>query len=180
FWAGVGLAIYPRGQRRPDAAQDQAPAGPSAPAGPILLYLPSGADAPGSPFPRIAGLPVVERVLRSAFRARYERAIVLADPAIEMKVRKIAREIRGAIDIVTTAEAWRDAVASIPEGTPVTVIGGGTIVSPALLDDAAALTGAGGAREVPAGTEWPVSGVLRVRAGNARDSAVLSRLLSGR
>jgi phosphatidylglycerophosphate synthase len=181
FWAGVGLAVYPRGQQRPHGnTTATVPSEPATRPGPILLYLPSDADAEVSPFARIAGLPIAERVVRSAFRARYERAIVLADPAVADGLTRIAREIPGRVTIVTTGDEWRDTLASIAPGTPVTAIGGGTVVSPALLEDAAALPPADDARDVPAGSEWPVSGVLRLRAAAAADSGALRRLLHQR
>jgi phosphatidylglycerophosphate synthase len=182
FWAGVGLAIYPRGARpSPAPAATKPPPDNLTTSGPILLYLPSDALAAVSPFARVAGLAVAERVMRSAFRARYARVLVLADPAMAPKLSRIARDIRGRTSIVTSEAAWQDALGSIPGQTAVTAIGGGLVVSPALLEDAGSLNVTSQApRDVPAGSEWPVSGVLRVRAEDARDITQLAGLLRER
>jgi phosphatidylglycerophosphate synthase len=119
-----------------------------------------------SPFSRIAGLPVAERVLRSALRAHYGRVIVLIDDETEAGMRRLAREMRGSIQCVRSSE-WRDALGALPADQPVTVIGAGTVVSPALLKDAADVPVEDGVRDVPAGLAWPVSGVLRLRAAEA-------------
>ena len=185
FWAGVGLAIYPRrrteeggrsveigGRRVEDGGRKD---------GALLLYI--AGDGPVSPFERIAGLPIAERVLRSAFRASYAHAIVLADPAIADRLRAMARDIRGDVQIVTTAEAWRAALSSLAPDRPVTAIGPGTVVSPALLEDAAALMPLPVPhlpRDVPAGAAWPLSGVLRLRIEDALDAAALARELGER
>jgi phosphatidylglycerophosphate synthase len=183
FWAGLGLAIYPRG-RRPAAAVTLAPPTDNrGAAGPILLYLPSDAAVRVSAFQRIAGLPIAERVLRSAFRARYDRVVVLADGPLASAVRAVARDIRRDIRIVGNAVEWRRALAAVPPGAPVVAIGAGTVVSPAMLEDAAAAApSAGEARDVAAGAEWPISGVLRVRAEDeiASDSERLAAALRQR
>ena len=181
FWAGVGLAIYPRGLRPvhqdSDAEQTQAPTS----AGPVLLYFPSSVAVQVAPFARVAGLPIAERVLRSAFRARYARVLVMADVELAPRLEKIARDIRGDIRIVSTDDDWSGAIASLPADAHVTVIGAGTVVSPALLEDAAAIAAApGAARDVPAGARWPVSGVLRADAAYARDAVALARELHER
>ena len=181
FWAGVGLAIYPRGLRPvhqdSDAEQTQAPTS----AGPVLLYFPSSVAVQVAPFARVAGLPIAERVLRSAFRARYARVLVMADVELAPRLEKIARDIRGDIRIVSTDDDWSGAIASLPADAHVTVIGAGTVVSPALLEDAAEIAAAPGAvRDVPAGARWPVSGVLRADAAYARDAVALARDLHER
>src|SRR4051812_19236011 len=59
FWAGVGLAIYPRGRHSSSSpAAPQSARGGLTPSGPILLYLPSDAESAVSPFARVAGLPI--------------------------------------------------------------------------------------------------------------------------
>lgn len=182
FWAGLGLAIYPRVRVR------QGSGGPAvrlrhgyggtdgqdddlgSPEGPLLLYLPSDPAVRVSPFTRIAGLPIAERVLRSAFRARYARVIVLADAAVAPALGRLARTIRGDVRIVTTADAWRRLLLALPPDAPATVIGAGTVVSPALLQDAAGmmpLPMRAQPRDVPAGREWPLSGIVRIRVEDA-------------
>jgi len=185
FWAGVGLAIYPRGLR-PATLLEKPPAAPvSGATGPVLLYLPSDPAVRVTPFVRIAGLPVAERVLRSAFRARYARVIVFADAALAPKLARLAREIRGDIRIVTTPDGWKHELAALPAGSDATAMGGGLVVSPALLEDAAArrrgqtpegqAPGSDPGRsfthcDVPAGIEFPISGLLRVPVADAMDA----------
>ena len=181
FWAGVGLAIYPRG-RHPAVTSTITPAPvPSNATGPMLLYIPSDPAVEVSPLTRIAGLPIAERILRSAFRAGYSRVYVVAQDGIASAVRRIARDIDGDVRILADDLSWHDAVAALPDGTQLTVAGAGTVVSPALLQDAAEMaTGAGEIRDVAAGREWPASGLLRMRAVTARDLTVVVRELRTR
>jgi phosphatidylglycerophosphate synthase len=178
FWAGIGLAIYPRGRHRALPATE-APAPIDARSeGPILLYVPADEAVVVSPFARIAGMPIAERVLRSAFRAGYARAYVFADRATAIHVRRLAGGISGDIRIVGTPRDWRDALAALPAASDVSIVGAGTVVSPALLQDAAELvTVPGEVRDVAAGREWPVSGVLRARVEDAADVTLLARQL---
>ena len=181
FWAGVGLAIYPRRQQ-PAAAAPPAPLQMEpASRGPILLYVP-GNNADGvSPFTRIAGLPIAERVLRSAFRAGFARVFVHAGADVSAQLRHMLRDIKGDVRIHSDARDWHRALAALPDDEVVTAIGPGTVVSPALLSDAAALSlRDGDPCDVPAGVDWPVSGVLRMRASAARDASALSDLLRAR
>ena len=189
FWAGVGLAIYPRGAGREARSAGREPRDTGRDiSGPLLLYvLRDGKtgrhdDAPG-PFERLAGLPIAERVLRSACRAAYGRVLVLAGAPDADRLRAIARGAGGDVHIVTTADAWRSALAALPPDTAATAIGPGTVVSPALFEDAAALMPLPvprQPRDVSAGNGWPVSGVLRVRVEDALDPAALARELRDR
>ena len=181
FWAGIGLAIYPRGQQ-PAAATPQPPVRiePAA-RGPILLYLPGEASDGVSPFTRIAGLPIAERVLRSAFRAGYERVFVYANREMASALRRATREVGGDVRIVSDPDDWRRRLAAMPDDGAVTAIGGGTVVSPALLGEAAAVSVRDGdARDVPAGREWPVSGLVRMTAAAGRDVDALGSMLRAR
>ena len=189
FWAGVGLAIYPRRpkQARTGAAAVALSATTSGqPAtGPMLLYFPSDPAVQVSPLSRVAGLPIAERVLRSAFRAGYARVLVFADAALAATLRGIGRDIPGDIRIVTTTAQWHQLLSVLPGDAPATVVGAGLVVSPALLADAAALRPLGeDPGDVPAGKSWPRSGLLRVRAGDAIDvermrSELRTRVISG-
>ena len=181
FWAGLGLAIYPRRQA-PAASVPQPPVhlDPHA-RGPILLYVPADAACGVSPFTRIAGLPIAERVLRSAFRAGYDRAFVYADADVARPLRRIARDIRGDIRIVSDPRDWRRLLESLPGDESVTAVGAATVVSPALLADAASLIARDdNPRDVPAGRDWPVSGVVRVTAAASRDVDALAAHLRDR
>jgi phosphatidylglycerophosphate synthase len=174
FWAGLGLAIYPRGTR--PAAERTITT--TTPIGPFLLYLPTDAAVQVSPFARIAGLPIAERVFRSAFRAHYQRVIVMAGGDVAKTLRRIARHIDGDIQIVTDDNGWQRAIAALPQDAIATAIGAGTVVSPALLEDAVAIVPtAGEPSDVQAGARWPVSGVMRVRIEDAGDATALATAL---
>jgi phosphatidylglycerophosphate synthase len=180
FWAGVGLAIYPRGQQPAPISQTPVRAEPAA-RGPILLYLPGDDRGAVSPFTRLAGLPIAERVLRSACRAGYARVVVYADRDAAAALERLAREIQGDIRIVSDERDWGSLLASLPPDAPITAIGGGTVVSPALLADAASVkVHSGETRDVPAGRQWPVSGVLRMPASAAGDVTALAAALHTR
>jgi phosphatidylglycerophosphate synthase len=183
FWAGVGLAIYPRRRGTTPAANQVNTPPPSVPRSrkPTLLYV---AHDPLVRVPltaRVAGLPIGERVLRSAFRAGYGAVYVLADEASDRTLRRIARDVRGRIEIVTSADAWRRLVAREPREHALVAMPAGVVVSPALLEEAAALPlETHGITDVPAGGEWPVSGLLRLRADDAADSDALAGALHDR
>jgi len=181
FWAGVGLAIYPRRHNAMPSATPTATAPVPRDRRPTLLYV---AHDPLVQIPltaRIAGLPIAERVLRSAFRAGYGAVYVLARDADARVLRRLARDVRGRIEIVTSADAWHRLIANLPVETPLTAIPAGIVVSPALLEDAAAMPlGPGAMLDVPAGGEWPISGLLRLRAVDAADAEALSSALHER
>ena len=183
FWAGVGLALYPR-RRRPRPSLTRAVLPSSMPSshestGPTLLYLPRDPAVAVPAFARVAGLPIVERVLRSALRATYARVIVLVDETDAAAIRRLAHDIDDRIQCVPL-ERWRHAIASLPSDETVTAIGAGTVVSPALLQDALRLGAASAMRDVPAGQAWPASGVLRVAASEAADANALAAALHAR
>jgi phosphatidylglycerophosphate synthase len=186
FWAGVGLAIYPRRVRVRHAGDTEMPrsTAPSPPS--TLLYFPHDAAVMVPPSARLAGLPIAERVLRASRRAGYTRVIAWAPTATGNAVsdgwlRRLARSVDDGIAIVTTEEQWRDALAHLAPAEPVTVIGAGTVVSTALLEDARSMPVMTGAvRDVPAGSDWRVSGVLRLTAGDAASPAAVRASLAER
>jgi phosphatidylglycerophosphate synthase len=179
FWAGIGLAIYPR-RTSTSPARIDTPRPAAAPQPPsTLLYLPYDEAVSVPPSTRLAGLPLAERVLRPALRAGYTRVIVWL-PRDDTRSRAATREgaLRqtlktvggGAITIAETAQQWRNALSDLAPGAPVTAIGAGTIVSTALLADARDLrVDPGGVRDVPAGPDWPESGAVRLTAELAGD-----------
>lgn len=180
FWAGLGLAIYPRGPQ-PAIAAPQPPLPDLSGRGPILLYVPADPAVHIPPLARLAGLPIAERVVRSAARAAYDRICIYADAATATALRRLSRDIKGDIRIVTTPQDWARLIASLPRERVLVAVGAGTVASPALLSDAASLPGfVEAVRDVPAGREWPVSGVVRVTAAAARDIEELSRVLRTR
>ncbi|HJR58716.1 MAG TPA: lysylphosphatidylglycerol synthase domain-containing protein [Vicinamibacterales bacterium] len=184
FWAGVGLAIYPRGAQRPVVVGfDVDRAMPAQASGPVLLYVMRDPRVTVSPHVRIAGLPLSERILRSAFRAGYSQVIVwtgVASAREDRAFERMARQFAPRVTLARTAGEWRSAVDALDAGASVTAVGAGTLVSPALLADAATCAASrGAARDVAAGEGWPISGVLRVAAADgARITALASALRS--
>jgi phosphatidylglycerophosphate synthase len=180
FWAGVGLAIYPRGARStPAPGSREVPEVPKVPS--TAVYIPHDPDVHIPPSARLAGLPIAERVLRSAFRAGYDRVIVWAPNCGRQdgRVRKIAHGVGGHVTIARTADEWRRAISSLASDS-VTAIGAGTVVSPALLADALTIAPASGTpRQVPAGPGWPESGVVRMTATDAADPEAVAAALRG-
>ena len=190
FWAGIGLAIYPRGTKRVPVASD-APAAPTQESAAalidtprVLLYLPRDPTITVSPDVRLAGLAAGERVVRSALRAGYTRVVVFDEPstsAVRSRLfDSLARQLDG-VTVAKTAVEWRTAVGALDPSHPVTVIGAGTVVSPALLADASLIpVEPGVVKDVPAGEQWPVSGVIRIAAAEAMNPAAIGMLLSPR
>jgi phosphatidylglycerophosphate synthase len=174
FWAGVGLAIYPRSTRKVGAGTT------------TLLYLPRDPAVTVEPSARLAGLPIAERVLRPARRAGYDRIIVWlpagqCKAAAERRLPRLLRSIGGEVVIATTEDEWRLALAPLAPDEVVTAIGAGTVVSTALLADARDIPVAGDLpRDVPAGPDWRVSGVVRLLASAASKPAALLATLAER
>ncbi|MBA2303699.1 MAG: flippase-like domain-containing protein [Acidobacteria bacterium] len=185
FWAGLGLAIYPRGaQRSRDIANERETEVLAASDGRVLLYVMRDPRVTVSPHVRLAGLPLSERILHSAFRAGYSQVIVWAGTAAPREDRafdRAAKQFGRPVTIARHADEWSRAVGALEATATVTAIGAGTLVSPALLLDAAAHgVGKSGRRDVPAGDGWPVSGVLRMAAADAVDLATLAATLRAR
>lgn len=185
FWAGIGLAIYPR--RTQTAPVNAALAGRHAPVAPprTLLYFPHDHAVSVPPSARLAGLPLAERVLRPAHRAGYSRIVVwLPDGCQESagsRVRRLARAIGRSITVATNEHEWRAALSELGPTDAVTAIGAGTIVSTALLEDARELPVVGeGVRDVSAGKDFRVSGVVRLTAARAASPAAVQALLAER
>jgi phosphatidylglycerophosphate synthase len=187
FWAGLGLAIYPRARRTGPAHDATENAAARADSHPTLFYFPQDEDVAVSPSARLAGLPLAERVLRAARKAGYTRIVAWA-PAGQpcrtnagTRLRKLVRELGGRITVACTDEEWRAAVRSLKPSDPVTAIGAGTIVSHALLSSARAITPAEDeVLDVPAGPDWPESGVVRVPAAIAVDQQRVASELRAR
>ena len=185
FWAGIGLAIYPR--RTPVAAVNTNLPGKVELAVPrTLLYFP---DDPAVSVPasaRLAGLSLAERVLRPARRAGYSRIVVwLRDDAPggapESRLISSLAETIGGITVARNEQQWRDALAGLAPTDAVTAIGAGTVVSTGLLEDARDLAAvADGVRDVAAGRDFRTSGVLRLTAAGAASPPAVQALLAGR
>ena len=188
----LGLAIYPRGRRprceRPSARVADGPdAARTDPAATSRRTRPSRV----SPFERLAGLPIAERVLRSAFRAGYARVCVSADGAIASRHPPAgARHSRRHPHRRPIRATGRPLIESLPanaapdrdrrrDGRVAGAAGGRRATSARTRRRRHATS--------PPGREWPVSGVLRVttiedarhrrpgRASCARDSRRAAR-----
>jgi phosphatidylglycerophosphate synthase len=170
FWAGLGLAIYPRGVRPSPSLVRKTPAPPAPRSGRTLLYFPEGAGHDVAPAARLAGLPIAERVVRSAVRAGYGRVIVSTertDPRTAAFLRSLARVIPE-VQLVQDDEQVRQELARASSEKYVTAIGRGVVVSPTLWQRALTLTPSRGeALDVPAGAAWPETGVLRFAIDDA-------------
>jgi phosphatidylglycerophosphate synthase len=187
FWAGIGLAIYPR--RTAAAGANATLTTPHAAPTPTrtLLYFPHDTDVAVPASARLAGLPLAERVLRPAQRAGYSRVVVWlpegtcpAGGALGLRLRRLARAIGTRVITASTEQQWRDALADLAATDAVTAIGPGTIVSTTLLADARDLSVAGEVRDVPAGRDFRTSGVLRLAAAAARSPQSVQALLADR
>jgi phosphatidylglycerophosphate synthase len=187
FWAGLGLALYPR---RPAPSVPAGGTGsPRARMSRTLLYLPHASDVTVPPSARLAGMPIAERVVRAARRAGYTRVVVLSSG-----LETTRRRMRPGVQFVQTMKQWHDAIeppsARAPEPRAAelaesehayTVIGAGTVASPALLEAAAAVVPPGDdVCDVPAGPGWPATGLLRAGAAIARDCTRLEWELASR
>ena len=174
FWAGLGLAVYPR---RP-ASTTPSDLGPSRGENTsrTLLYLPHAGDVTVPPSTRLAGIAIAERVVLAARRAGYSRVIVLSSGADGARLQTLP-----GVQLARTTKAWRDAIASACSESAVTVVGAGTVVSPALLESACGLSPAAEeVCDVPAGAEWRESGVLRAGLDAAHDCVRLEAELAAR
>ena len=165
FWAGLGLAIYPRGVRPSQPAAPGTPQVPATRPGATLLYFPEGAGQEIGPTARLAGLAIAERVVRSAVRAGYNR-IVISTERTEARTAALLRRLAASVPEVTLVSGTcgiRTALDSLADQRQVTAIGGGLVVSPALLQQALTLRPATGEiLDVAPGADWPESGVLRL------------------
>ena len=183
FWAAIGLAIYPRRAKGSDAGTSVHPH-PAEPNHPhTLLYFPHHQSVLVSPFSRLAGLPIAERVLRPAQRAGYRRVLIWLpehDATSRTRFRQLARSING-VQVVTTEEQWRALLHDLPRSATVTSVGAGSVVSTALLEAARDLpVGTDAVRDVPAGSGYRVSGVLRMTVEAALLPDAVDRLLAER
>ena len=184
FWAGIGLAIYPRGTQRtvPGQADRIDPAVPAEVSKrPVLLYIPRDSGVV-SPDVRLAGLPAGERIVRSAVRAEYGKVIIWEPERSWATSSRLFTRLSQQLDqveVARTMDEWRAAVAMLDPSMAVTVVGPGTVVSPALLTHAAMVSAETGAPvDVAAGPDWPVSGVLRMTAADGADPEALLEALA--
>ncbi len=147
----------------------------------LLIYVADDAELDVGPLDRLAGMAIAERVLRAAARAGYARVWVWAPrsgPAIATLLRRHPR-LRQMAEVVTDAATWGRALADTPQDA--TIIGPGTLASPALLVKAReAAPGPDEIVEIAAGDLWPESGVFRCSAGEVTDAVRLTAMLRKR
>ena len=183
FWAGLGLAIYPRKARPARPTPEQRDLRQPGPPGATLLYLPHDDGVGVHPTARLAGLPIAERVIRAASRAGYDRILVDAstlDAAARTLLRRLSSSVPG-LEPAWSADDWRGRLAALAERGAATVAGPGTVASRALFEEAAATAvDPGEVRDVPAGAAWPASGLLRIALADAADVGALRSALTER
>ena len=169
FWAGLGLALYPRGVRPPASSMQGTIAPPAQRPRGTLLYLPQ-TSAQVTAAARLAGLPLAERVIRSAARSGYDRIVVFT-AGVDAGTMAVLRSVAAAVDGVVLSQTPADAGAALNDATGdpfVTAIGGSTVVSPALLQAALPVTASPAEpADVAAGPEWRESGLLRLARADA-------------
>jgi phosphatidylglycerophosphate synthase len=182
FWAGLGLAIYPRNVRRPDAGTPRSSDRSTGHHGATLLYFPQEPAQIVPPAARLAGLPLAERVIRAAARAGYAQIVVCSagcDPHSLALLRRLSTAVPGVV-LCNSREAASEAIRNGDQRF-ITAIGAGTIVSAALLELAATIVPATDEiRDVPAGPEWRRSGVLRLTRDDAEELDTVERALRTR
>jgi len=181
FWAGLGLALYPRGAQRARNLHGNGGTRVAADGGPALLYVMRDPRIGVSPHVRLAGLPLSERILRAAFRAGYSRVIVWTGPSLageDRAFQRMAAQFGARVTLARALHEWSAALQTLDASATVTAVGAGVLVSPAVLAEASThAAGRGAPREVPAGEQFPFSGVLRVALADAARPAALGSLL---
>jgi phosphatidylglycerophosphate synthase len=106
---------------------------------------------------------------------------VTADSRTQSAVRSAAAAVGGSTVLASSPNEWDEAIRASETIVPMTAIGPGCVVSPALLTAAQSVGASpGDMQDVPAGIEWPQSGVLRVSAADAHDPGVLTAALAAR
>ena len=184
FWAAIGLAIYPRRVQRsvvhPSPQRNASEPKPPS----TLLYFPHDACVVVPPSVRLAGLPIAERVLRPAQRAGYTRILVWLPDSDRPQTRALVDDVArssGVIEIMTNEEMWRARLHELAPTDPVTVVGAGSVVSKALLELARELpVGNDAIRDVPAGVDYRVSGIVRLTAEAAASPSAVIAVLAQR
>jgi len=188
FWAGIGLAIYPRETQRRISSGDYKATAASSPSAvdatprPVLLYIPRDASVPVSPDVRLCGMAAGERVVRSALRAGYGTVLIWQPPRPRQSrlFARLAHQLDG-VTVVSTVDEWQRAIGTLDQQQALTAVGAGTVVSPTLLSHAALLAAEPAAPvDVPAGPDWPISGVIRLAAADAADPSAVSTALAAR
>ena len=195
FWAGVGLAIYPRGAQRPQPLPGDDAADAPVRNGPVLLYVMRDPRVQVDPAVRLAALPLSERIVRAALRAGYSRVIVSpggvarhAPSSDDRRFERFVRQFGARLTIAHDEASWKAAVTSVDPRAPLVAVGAGTLVSPALLADAAqrgqpttfSQQLPAEAIDIPAGEAWPVSGLVLVSRSAAADLGALAAALRER
>ena len=182
FWAGLGLAIYPRGARAQRSVETRRarPAAPRPPSDAALSPARRGGRGPAVGAARRAAARRA-RAPRRAQRAGYTRIDRLAAETAREPGRTPDRALRqtrcatvgGRVTVATTSSEWRDALRA-PRAVRIRdghrrrhgrLAGAprdGARDLPSAPDDV---------RDVPAGPDWPESGVLALTRGDRRRSA---------
>jgi phosphatidylglycerophosphate synthase len=167
LWCAAGLLVYPRRGSKPPR-EDR------------TLVVLDGGDRPLLLSARLGGWTAAERVLRSATRAEYTRALVWTSPHRQIKWQRVSPA-----NIATVAtydlDEWQRALPVGNAPTTITVVAPAVVPSPSLLESALAIEPDAGAgrliAEVPAGSDYPRSGVFRVARSAVARPDMLNDLL---
>jgi phosphatidylglycerophosphate synthase/uncharacterized membrane protein YbhN (UPF0104 family) len=182
FWCACGFLVYPRWtpkRFRPAADNGRFSAWPS---DSQLLVL-EAVTSNGSLSSVLGGLPIGERMMRAAARAQYRHLLVWT-PAQREAWERLARQLGSRLGVTVTAcddtTNWKSAIAALDQDATVTMIGPAIVASPALLISARQRSG--NVREpileIPAGGDWPCSGVFRALPSALSDPHALVSAIS--
>jgi phosphatidylglycerophosphate synthase len=134
LWCVAGFLIYPRPSERESTRRMTSPS--SAPRGTTLALI-EDAESDLVVSDHLGGLPVGERILRSARRAGYQRVLVWA-PRQSLSWERLARRLGRSLDFTATSDAarWCVHLTSLDPASPITVVAPGMCPAPLVLEAA--------------------------------------------
>jgi phosphatidylglycerophosphate synthase len=160
-WCAAGFAVYPRTSNGCSGVTNHRHSVDSAKT--AVIVEPPDSDVPLSA--PLSGLPLAERIRRAAARAGYDHVLVWT-PSRRTAWESISgtRHHLATVSAESDRARWNDKLQSVDAETPFTVLAAGIVPAPALLEAAQSVTPTPDhpVVEVPAGSEWPSSGVFRV------------------
>jgi phosphatidylglycerophosphate synthase len=164
FWCAAGFLVYPSRSAPKSAAR-----------GNLVLAIIADVGSDEMIGAQLGGLPLGERVLRSAIRAGYSRVAVWT-PWRQLRWEALARRLNGRVELTATnnLETWRRSFAD--PFAAVTIVLPGIVPSPALLASAAkvAPTEDQPLLEIRLATDQRQTGVLRAFADQVATGSLIS------
>jgi phosphatidylglycerophosphate synthase len=178
IWCAAGFLVYPRTDRHTSrvnraswSSESQMISEKPERESSVLVVLDqprdgNGADDEVTIADRLGGMTIGERILSAAARAGYSRVLVWS-PRQQNAWEALATRARPKLDVIVASEGnthWSRDIARLDAERAVTVLASGTVASPPLLEDARAIDPHADSApwiEVPAGADWPHSGVFR-------------------